>query len=217
VFLFDEPLSNLDAKLRVQMRTEISKLHKNLEATMIYVTHDQTEAMTMGDRIVILKDGFIQQIDTPLHLYNHPENKFVAGFIGSPAMNFIPGRIEKKDKLSFISSQGGLVIILNDEYSKALSSSAGKNVWMGIRPEDIDLKANHTTNGNPNVLKVELEVVEPMGNEAFLYYMVDTTEFISRIPARYVPRAGDKEELVINSDKLYFFDYETEEALIKKK
>jgi multiple sugar transport system ATP-binding protein len=217
VFLFDEPLSNLDAKLRVQMRTEISKLHKNLEATIIYVTHDQTEAMTMGDRIVILKDGFIQQIDNPLHLYNHPENKFVAGFIGSPAMNFIPGRIEKKDELSFISSQGGLVIILNDEYSKALSGSAGKNVWMGIRPEDIDLKANHTTNGNPNVLKVELEVVEPMGNEAFLYYMVDTTEFISRIPARYVPRAGDKEELVINSDKLYFFDYENEESLIKKK
>jgi multiple sugar transport system ATP-binding protein len=215
VFLFDEPLSNLDAKLRVQMRTEISKLHKNLEATMIYVTHDQTEAMTMGDKIVILKDGFIQQIDTPLHLYNHPENKFVAGFIGSPAMNFIPGKIEKKDKLVFTSSHGGVVIHLNDEYAKRLSSSAGKSVWMGIRPEDIDLKANHITNGNPNIIKVELEVVEPMGNEAFLYYMVDKTEFISRIPAKIVPKAGTTEELVINSDKLYFFDYETEMAIVK--
>jgi multiple sugar transport system ATP-binding protein len=217
VFLFDEPLSNLDAKLRVQMRTEISKLHNNLEATMIYVTHDQTEAMTMGDRIVILKDGIVQQIDTPLNLYNHPENKFVAGFIGSPAMNFIKGKIIKQDKLKFTSEGGGLNIILNEEYSSRLTQYVSQDVWMGVRPEDINLRANYSGNGNLNTLNVNLEVVEPMGNEAFLYYLIDNTQFVSRIPARIVPRAGQVEELAIDSEKLYFFDYNTEKTLITRK
>jgi len=216
VFLFDEPLSNLDAKLRVQMRTEISKLHNNIEATMIYVTHDQTEAMTMGDRIVILKDGIIQQIDTPLGLYNHPGNKFVAGFIGSPAMNFVKGKIVKQERLIFKSSGGELSLPLNEEYSARLSGFSDKEVWMGIRPEDINLKINLAGNDNAESLKVKLEVVEPMGNEAFLYYNVDKIQFVSRIPARIVPKAGTVEELAVNSDKLYFFDTETERSLIER-
>jgi multiple sugar transport system ATP-binding protein len=217
VFLFDEPLSNLDAKLRVQMRTEISKLHKNLEATMIYVTHDQTEAMTMGDRIVILKDGIIQQIDTPLNLYNHPDNKFVAGFIGSPSMNFIPGKISGGSRKTFESNNGGMRITLSEELSRNLTSPDGTNIWMGVRPEDISLKSLSDYTNNSGILKVNMEVVEPMGNEAFLYYVVDGIQFVSRIPARNVPKAGDMEELLINPDKLYFFDYTTEKTLISKK
>ncbi len=137
VFLFDEPLSNLDAKLRVQMRTEISKLHKSLEATMIYVTHDQTEAMTMGDKIVIMKDGIVQQIDTPLNLYNYPINKFVAGFIGSPSMNFIEGTIFSEGGISFKDKSGKLKIKLMNGFEDKLKSFVNKNIWLGIRPEDI--------------------------------------------------------------------------------
>ena len=137
VFLFDEPLSNLDAKLRVQMRTEISKLHQSLGATMIYVTHDQTEAMTMGDRIVIMKDGVVNQIDTPLKLYNKPANRFVAGFIGSPAMNFIKGKIENGSTVIFKSSGGDLKLDLPADISENLRKFVNKEVWMGIRPEDI--------------------------------------------------------------------------------
>ena len=216
VFLFDEPLSNLDAKLRVQMRTEISKLHNNLEATMIYVTHDQTEAMTMGDRIVILKDGVIMQVDTPLNLYNHPENKFVAGFIGSPAMNFIQGKIINDGKLIFKSSGGRLNVTLSENHTEKLRKSVNKEVWMGIRPEDIALKANLTGRNNLNSVKVKLEVVEPMGNEAFLYYNIDNIQFVSRIPASFVPKAGTDEDLVINPDRLYFFDFITEKSLMEK-
>ncbi|NWF89458.1 MAG: sn-glycerol-3-phosphate ABC transporter ATP-binding protein UgpC, partial [Ignavibacteriaceae bacterium] len=137
VFLFDEPLSNLDAKLRVQMRTEISKLHHNLGATMIYVTHDQTEAMTMGDRIVVMKDGIVHQIDTPLNLYNNPINKFVAGFIGSPSMNFVEGRVIQDNGLTFQSKEKSLILKLTDKYIGKLNNQIGKSVWLGIRPEDI--------------------------------------------------------------------------------
>ena len=133
VFLFDEPLSNLDAKLRVQMRTEISKLHSRLETTMIYVTHDQMEAMTMGDKIVVMKDGLIQQIDSPLKLYNEPTNKFVAGFIGSPAMNFMAGKLDNSDGLVF--SEGTVKIKIPDIYRERLSGFIGKDIYMGIRPK----------------------------------------------------------------------------------
>ncbi len=140
VFLFDEPLSNLDAKLRVQMRTEISKLHLKLEATMIYVTHDQVEAMTMGDRIVVMKDGIIQQIDKPIDLYNNPNNKFVASFIGSPAMNFINGKIEKGNGFNFISDKKQFTIKLPEKHESILEAFINKKITLGIRPENFHLK-----------------------------------------------------------------------------
>ena len=213
VFLFDEPLSNLDAKLRVQMRTEISKLHHSLGATMIYVTHDQTEAMTMGDKIVVMKDGIVNQIDSPLNLYNFPTNKFVAGFIGSPSMNFIDGIVSSENGLLFKSSGGGLVIKLPAEYDKKLGGFINKKVWLGIRPEDIYDTAS--TSERPSFSKQEftLEVVEPMGNEIFLYFQVDGNQFTARIPAREKPEPGTKRALYFDSAKLHFFDTSTESAI----
>jgi multiple sugar transport system ATP-binding protein len=211
VFLFDEPLSNLDAKLRVQMRTEISKLHQRLEATMIYVTHDQTEAMTMGDRIVIMKDGIIHQVDSPLNLYNYPTNKFVAGFIGSPSMNFIEGRIIRQDGLTFESKQKELLIQLNENNSSGLLDYIDKELIIGIRPEDI----HDSNDGNRNFkqLNVKLEVVEPMGNEIFLYFVIDKSQFISRISAREKPEVGKSVNLFMDISKLHFFDRESEKVI----
>ena len=213
VFLFDEPLSNLDAKLRVQMRTEISKLHQKLEATMIYVTHDQTEAMTMGDKIVIMKDGVINQIDTPLNLYNYPANKFVAGFIGSPAMNFVEGKISVENGMSFESKGGALKMKLNGEYEKALKDYSNKNIWLGVRPEDIYDSSTNFSKATAVPLEVKLDVVEPMGNEIFLYFPVDETQFIARVPAKQVPQARSTVKLLVDTEKLHFFNSETEEAI----
>ncbi|QQS38143.1 MAG: sn-glycerol-3-phosphate ABC transporter ATP-binding protein UgpC [Ignavibacteriales bacterium] len=214
VFLFDEPLSNLDAKLRVQMRTEISKLHQRLGATMIYVTHDQTEAMTMGDKIVIMKDGVIHQIDSPLNLYNKPANKFVAGFIGSPSMNFLEGKISQNGSLNFESSKSGMKIALNNSYGAKLKNHLNKKIWMGIRPEDIYDAGLTNTMNDKSQINVNLEVVEPMGNEIFLYFQVDETQFVVRVPAREMLQSGNKKELVIDTSKLHFFDFETEAALV---
>ncbi len=213
VFLFDEPLSNLDAKLRVQMRTEISKLHQTLGATMIYVTHDQTEAMTMGDRIVIMKDGIVNQVNTPLNLYNKPANRFVAGFIGSPSMNFLRGKIENGSKMSFQSSGGSLKMELPGSISDHLRKYVNKDVWMGIRPEDI---YDVISSGRKDLMDVDvtLDVVEPMGNEIFLYFMLDEMQFVARIPAREEPPAGSKRKLIFDNNKLHFFDAETEEAIV---
>lgn len=213
VFLFDEPLSNLDAKLRVQMRTEISKLHLKLEATMIYVTHDQTEAMTMGDRIVVMKDGFVQQVETPLNLYNNPVNKFVAGFIGSPSMNFIEGVIKQSNGLYFESMNKSLSIKLDESQTQVLKNHINKNVWLGIRPEDIYDTTDLSIQSGYQEFEVKLEVVEPMGNEAFLYFNLDSTQFIARVPARDVPKAQSARKLKINKSKILFFDYETELAI----
>ncbi len=213
VFLFDEPLSNLDAKLRVQMRTQISKLHDRLNATMIYVTHDQTEAMTMGDKIVIMKDGIIHQIDSPLNLYNLPANKFVAGFIGSPSMNFIEGKIFSDDGVSFKSTQNGMSLKLNSMNEAKLKSYADKKIWVGIRPEDIYDSAATPSVPHYSKIEAQLEVVEPMGNEIFLYFLVDKIQFVARIPAREVPKAGTTRHLMLDTEKLHFFDYETEKAI----
>lgn len=213
VFLFDEPLSNLDAKLRVQMRTEISKLHHKLEATMVYVTHDQTEAMTMGDRIVVMKDGLIQQIDAPLNLYNFPANKFVAGFIGSPSMNFIQGKIALDNGLNFISSKNYLKIKLSGKDEVKLKAYVDKNIWLGIRPEDIFDENTKPTNGETCEYLATLDVVEPMGNELFLYFQADEVQFTSRIPAREKPQAGSKRSLFFDLDKFHFFNFETEESI----
>lgn len=213
VFLFDEPLSNLDAKLRVQMRTEISKLHQKLGATMIYVTHDQTEAMTMGDKIVIMKDGEVQQIDSPLNLYNKPINKFVGGFIGSPSMNFIEGEIKYDGSLKFISKRNSLTIPLLNGFEKSLKGFVDKKVMLGIRPEDIyDLK-----NGNQIVnsvrVEAELEVVEPMGNEIFLYFQLDGEQITARVSAREKPRAGENISLLFDTAKIHFFELENERRI----
>lgn len=211
VFLFDEPLSNLDAKLRVQMRTEIAKLHKRLEATMVYVTHDQTEAMTMGDRIVVMKDGLIQQIDTPLNLYNNPINKFVAGFIGSPAMNFLDGKIIEENTLFFQENNNGLKLKIPENLTSKLKNYKDKNITLGIRPENIYsyLKSNVDTN---NIVKINatLEVVEPMGNEIYLYFSSGTTQITARIETQTIPPPGSNIDLFFDLNKAHFFDKETD-------
>ena len=188
VFLFDEPLSNLDAKMRVSTRTEISKLHVRLEATMIYVTHDQVEAMTMGDRICVMKDGRIMQVDAPLQLYNHPVNMFVAGFIGSPPMNFFRGRLQRAtgavDRLEFIEANdkaAPLRVTLDARLSAIGASRAGQDVVLGIRPEDVQ---DTITVAQPNTaytVEVKVEVSEPMGAETFLYLSTGATSFIARV------------------------------------
>ncbi|MFH0733410.1 MAG: sn-glycerol-3-phosphate ABC transporter ATP-binding protein UgpC [bacterium] len=212
VFLFDEPLSNLDAKLRVQMRTEISKLHKRLEATMVYVTHDQVEAMTMGDRIVIMKDGLINQIDSPLNLYNFPLNKFVAGFIGSPSMNFIEGTINNGNNLIFTSIDKSFVLDIPEKYKDNLKIYNNKSIFLGIRPEDI-LNVETNLDNTEKRYSFILEVVEPMGNEIFLYFTIAGNQFVARVPSLEKPSAGEKVELMFNSQKLHFFDKETEQAI----
>ena len=201
VFLFDEPLSNLDAKLRVQMRTEISKLHKQLGATMIYVTHDQTEAMTMGDRIVIMKDGIINQVDTPMNLYNKPVNQFVAGFIGSPAMNFIDVTVNNANKLD--SKNGQLNFSLSAEQINQLKDYLDKEIILGIRPEDILLEKNSS---NSMELEILIDVTEPMGNETFIYFEVEKIQFIARVKPSKELKRDKKVKLYIDSSRVYFFD-----------
>lgn len=211
VFLFDEPLSNLDAKLRVQMRTEISKLHHRIETTMIYVTHDQVEAMTMGDRIVVMKDGKVQQIDSPMNLYHKPKNKFVAGFIGSPGMNFITGRLKKNRKLLFDS--GELKLEVPDNSAQNLNKYHDQEIIMGIRPEDIYEEASknsipYTANGEATI-----EVVEPMGNEVFIYFKSGSNSFVARIKTQSEPVVGGNKKLVIDMSKAHYFDKNTEETI----
>ena len=203
VFLFDEPLSNLDAKLRVQMRTEISKLHKQLGATMIYVTHDQTEAMTMGDRIVIMKDGIINQVDTPLNLYNKPVNQFVAGFIGSPAMNFLSGKISENNGLMFKSNNSEFQFHLIDQQKDHLKNSTGQEITIGIRPEDISVEK---ISDKSIELERELDVIEPMGNESFIYFEVEKVQFIARVKPIYGLKVSSKIKLYIDLEKVYMFD-----------
>ncbi len=213
VFLFDEPLSNLDAKLRVQMRTEISKLHQRLGATMIYVTHDQTEAMTMGDKIVLMKDGYVHQIDTPLEIYGRPVNKFVAGFIGSPAMNFLEGRIQKARGLTFVEAQDGMKLPIAKKDNARLKGYVRKELTMGLRPEDIHIAGPGAASGTK--VKVRVEVVEPMGNEIFVYFSTkrDGNQYVARVRASKEPPVGKPLELVFDLSKAHFFDNETEKAI----
>jgi multiple sugar transport system ATP-binding protein len=205
VFLFDEPLSNLDANLRVQMRTEISRLHKQIETTMVYVTHDQIEAMSMGDRIVVMKDGIVQQVDTPLAIYGKPVNKFVAGFIGSPTMNFIDGHFIDSDELQFESHTGGIKFYLTETEQKRLKHLAGKDATLGIRPEHILAKPQSTSSQK---ISVFVQVTEPVGNEIFVYFTFGKTQtpYISRIPSDIHPPRGNEFELYFDNTKYHFFD-----------
>lgn len=211
VFLFDEPLSNLDAKLRVQMRTEISKLHQRLASTMVYVTHDQVEAMTMGDRIVVMKDGVIQQIDAPLNLYASPANQFVAGFIGSPSMNFINGRIASSGGLQFEEASGSASITLNGSHSDKLANYIGKEVVLGVRPEAITVDTSG--GGQASTLEAKLDVLEPMGNEIFVYASTSGHEIVARIPPQSLPNPGEPLWLALELDKLHFFESDSGNAI----
>ena len=211
VFLFDEPLSNLDAKLRVQMRAEISALHHRLQATMIYVTHDQTEAMTMGDRIVVLKDGLIQQIGTPLGLYNKPINRFVAGFIGSPQMNIMKSTIKEAGG-RLVADEGDFTVALEGNVANTMRPYLGKDVLIGIRPEDM-VVTDKAMQGQ--TLTARVEVVEPLGAEILLYVSTKQHEsIIVRIPPHHVSKVGDSATLKPALEKIHFFDLETESAVI---
>ncbi len=213
VFLFDEPLSNLDAKLRVQMRTEISKLHTRLEATMIYVTHDQTEAMTMGNRIAVMKEGRIHQIDTPLHLYGHPVNQFVGGFIGSPSMNFIEGRLVANGP-GLIFDEGNFQISLPSEYSDGLGDHRGREVILGIRPEDIHDPDTIGTGKQTEEISARVEVVEPMGSEVFLYVTTGKSSFVARVDPLHIPTVDQQVPLAVEVDRVHFFDRDSEASLL---
>lgn len=212
VFLFDEPLSNLDAKLRVQMRTEISKLHKKLGTTMIYVTHDQTEAMTMGDKIVILNNGEIQQIDSPMNLYNKPINKFVAGFIGSPAMNFIEGKIKKENNLKFVSENSHLIFELNSDQVEKLEKYTEQNITIGIRPEDFRLTDEIQNESLKIGIKIELS--EPLGNETYVYFTFEKKQLIARIVTDKEMKIGTEVNLNLNKTKIHFFENGNNKSLL---
>ena len=208
VFLMDEPLSNLDAKLRVAMRAEIAKLHRRLETTTIYVTHDQTEAMTMADRIVIMKDGIVQQIGSPQEVYNTPNNVFVAGFIGSPAMNFF--KVTLQDGV--ISNGKGLSLQLPLAKQKLLEEKGynGKELIFGIRPEDIKGSQIVLETYPSSSVKAEVVVSELLGAETMLYTKVDDTEFVSKVDARDFHNPGELVDLAFDLNKSHFFDAETE-------
>jgi multiple sugar transport system ATP-binding protein len=213
VFLFDEPLSNLDAKLRVQMRTEIHKLHIRLQTTIIYVTHDQTEAMTMGDRIAVMKDGILQQLADPITIYDHPKNKFVAGFIGSPPMNFMNGRIIKKDGRLYFDEGKILVKLVEDMYAK-VTPYIGKELIFGIRSEDIYDKLFVSEAPPENIVRVNCEVVEPMGAEVYLYLNTGRHAFIARVGAHNRPAVNQDIDVVFDMSKVHFFDKDNEETII---
>jgi len=205
VFLFDEPLSNLDAKLRVGMRTELARIHRQLETTVFYVTHDQVEAMTLGQRIGVMKDGRLLQIADSMTLYNHPVNKFVAGFIGSPPMNFLSGRIDNKTPVGF--SSDSLRIELAPTPAGQLAQCRGKPVVLGVRPEGIVLGAQ------PG-LKAGVEVVEQMGNEVIVYLKAGNDALIARVPPQNAPRPGESVTVGFLPDRLHFFDVVTELTLV---
>jgi multiple sugar transport system ATP-binding protein len=213
VFLFDEPLSNLDAKLRVQMRTEIHKLRLRLQTTFIYVTHDQIEAMTLGDRIAVMKDGRILQCDDPLQTYDRPVNKFVASFIGSPPMNFMEGRIIKKERKYYFDEGKFHVKIVEEMYPK-MSAYEGQEVIFGVRAEDIYDKLVVSQATPDNTIQATCEVVEPIGSEVFVYLNTGRHNFIARVGAHDRPQISRDMDLVLDMSKVHFFDKKTENRII---
>ncbi len=206
VFLFDEPLSNLDAKLRVQMRAEISGLHHRLKATMIYVTHDQVEALTMGDKIVVMKDGKVQQIGSPLYLYNHPVNKFVAGLIGSPPMNFLSVRIVDKGG-RILADEGSFEVVPTPQQAERLKDYVGREVFFGIRPEDMQYTKEPAQSNN---MQMKVSIIEPLGAETHLYLATRSQQVIARTEPDNTFRIGDTANFVPNMEKGKFFDKESE-------
>ncbi len=215
VFLMDEPLSNLDAKLRVQMRTEISKLHQRLQTTFIYVTHDQTEAMTLGTRIVVLKDGIIQQVDSPQNLYHRPNNLFVAGFIGSPQMNMIEAKVTKEGDNVFLTFHNNK-IKMNESKAKGLIDGGyiDKDVIMGIRPEDLHDEEIFINSSSDSVMELEVEVTEMLGAEVFLYLNLNGQTITARVDPRSTAKAHDKIKIAADVNKIHVFDKDTELTVV---
>lgn len=225
VFLLDEPLSNLDAKLRAQMRTEISKLHQKLGTTFIYVTHDQTEAMTMGDRIVVMKDGFIQQVDSPQNLYSNPVNLFVAGFMGSPQMNFVDAvlrKIEGKYTIEFGSedtktSRGVKYYVELPEAKvdeNVLSNYVDKEIIMGIRPENIHDEEMFISTAKTGIIDADVEITEMMGAEVYLYLTCQGIPLTARVDPRSTARPQDTIKVALDPNKVHIFDKETEKTIV---
>ena len=225
VFLFDEPLSNLDAQLRVQMRREISRLHKDLGATMIYVTHDQVEAMTLGDRIVVMNKGHVQQIDTPMNLYDRPRNRFVAGFIGSPGMNFIDGALVRGEKgMQFLAEPNAFTVDLPASLNERMEGFDGTAVTLGIRPEDVSvfigsgpaLFAGESTIVHPPITApARLDLVEELGNEAFVYAKVGPHHVTARVAPQPLPITGEPITMAFDLAKAHFFDKASGERIGK--
>ncbi|CDF59068.1 ABC transporter ATP-binding protein [Thermobrachium celere] len=215
VFLMDEPLSNLDAKLRVQMRTEILKLHKRLNTTFIYVTHDQTEAMTMGTRIVVMKDGVVQQVDTPRRIYDHPANMFVAGFIGSPQMNFINSKIVEEGGNLFVVF-GSTKLPIPEDKAKVVREKGyvGKEVVFGIRPEHIDDSTDFLTEFKDSIIEAKVEVMEHMGSETYLYLVCEDNNIVARVEPTTKAKVDANVKVAVNMNKMHLFDKETEKAIL---
>ena len=213
VFLFDEPLSNLDAKMRVQMRSEISKLHAQLGSTMIYVTHDQVEAMTMGDRICVMRDGLIMQVADPLTLYRQPQNLFVAGFIGSPPMNLLKGKVQRREGgLFFVENaeKNGLVFPLKGNLESLASKYIDKDVVFGIRPEHL---SNEIKDGAAAPITSTVEIAEPMGSESLVYLRAGSGNLIARIHGEHLFHLGEQVTVQLNMDKVNLFDAATENVI----
>jgi len=215
VFLLDEPLSNLDAKLRAQMRTELTKLHQKLATTFIYVTHDQIEAMTMGSRIVVMKDGFIQQVASPQELYQHPCNLFVATFIGSPQMNTVTGTVVDKDGATYVQIGDSSLKLAGDRARTAdVLAYAGKEVIVGIRPELIHDEDIYMDKFSDSIIEANVDVVEMMGSEIYLYLVVEGCNFTARVAPTSTARPGDKIKIAIDTSRVHLFDKDTEKAIL---
>ena len=215
VFLMDEPLSNLDAKLRVQMRVVISRLHQKLGTTFIYVTHDQTEAMTLGTRIVVLKEGVIQQIDTPQNLYNHPENLFVAGFIGSPQMNFIDAKVALATDGVVLELVNGIKLKVDAQREKKLLDGRyiGKTITLGIRPEDFYDKPAFVEAHPETAFDAHVDVYETLGAEVYLYFNIGETKITARVDPRTDARQGSTDKFAFDPERYHIFDKDTEAAI----
>jgi len=213
VFLFDEPLSNLDAKMRVHMRSEISRLHTQLTTTMVYVTHDQVEAMTMGDRICVMRDGLIMQVADPLTLYRQPENIFVAGFIGSPPMNLLKGKVQKLDGgLAFVedAQTGALTIPLRGKLEPLAAKYVGKPIIFGIRPEHL---SDQVSDPDHVPITATVDIAEPMGSESIVYFKSATGSLIARVPGEHVYHPGEQLTVQLNMEKVHLFDVQTESII----
>jgi multiple sugar transport system ATP-binding protein len=212
VFLFDEPLSNLDAKLRVETRANISKLHLQLQTTFIYVTHDQTEAMTMASRIAVMNKGVLQQIDTPQNLYDRPDNLFVAGFIGTPAMNFFNAKLTKENGRLIVDT-GTFSVQVPENRNDVYAELIGKQVIFGVRPEDIHNPQFAPVGIHAQAVDAVIDITELMGNEIFVYLKSGESNFIARVDPRSRYQVNDKVQIVFNMDNMHIFDLETERAI----
>jgi len=214
VFLLDEPLSNLDAKLRTSMRTELIKLHQRLGATFVYVTHDQTEAMTMGDRIVVMNDGLVQQVDTPQNLYDHPCNMFVAGFIGAPQMNFLSGTLQKDASGYSVEISGDRIPLAPEKVNESITAYVGKEIKVGIRPEDIYDDEPHLFAHADSILETRVEVRELMGSEVYLYLDYKGEHITAKVAPATKSQTGQTSRVVVDKSKIHLFDLATEAAIL---